>query len=780
MYAVSDNYIKTIMGTSVTCGWRGTITTARGMQYAFTEKDLTSGSTKVTREIASGSDFEIGSTCAAELSLGIYLDLDRYVLYGGKVDLFYRLKIGDDWEEVPLGIFNITEAPERSVEIITLHAYDNMVKFNKPCGVQMTGVPYQLLLAACAACGVELGSDQSDITAMPNGGVETYADSQIEIKTYRELIGYVAAYLGGYAIIGTDGKLYIRQYTMTPVRTIPQSWRYKFTPCDYEINYTSLTNTLVGSNKEDYYSTGESGLGYDLGKNPFIQFPLDDTRRSICNNILNTITALTYTPFELDCPCDPALTVGDVLTFTGGQAVANKVSLITKQTIAVNNTMSLSLKGTDPSSQTTTDIDKRLTSAVNSANDDGMHYYDYTNAEAIHIGDGERVRIINFNYATGKETHVDFHAEVKMEVDTVEVDDNPDTRDDGTWTEHDGQILVTYYSNGEQVEEYYPADWFFDGTHLLHLLWTFWASANQRGKFEVYLTATGCSIDIAVNQCRAYIAGCGLVGDSAWDGTLDVEDNVRPLDFSIVLGTFTDAVEVRFPGVIRQALNDNIIALDFYETVMGKFTDKVNAVKSLFRFDVPYTDSRVGKDGVIASGNVWKLADDVSTGTLITTDCQTSRVEKVTSLHSGDDVAYLVSFDGGSTWWSHASGWVEPDYTAALPGMNETVLSSITAAQWAEKLTGSVMVKATLSGSATVTDIQIYTSSASDWAYIAPADFASYDSDYVSRSDAEMKLITAYSTVSAEGTIDEGRLTALPINTAIFSEIEKIEVTRDG
>ncbi|MGN0363703.1 MAG: hypothetical protein ACI4ET_12770 [Bilifractor sp.] len=780
MYKVSQDYIKTIMGKAVTSGWRGTITTSRGLQYDFTEKDLVSGSTKITREIASDSEFEIGSTCAAELSMGIYLDVDRYVLYGGTVNLIYRLLVGSEWEEIPLGEFNITEPPERSLEIITLHAYDNMIRFNRPCGAQLTGKPFALLQTACNICGVGLGSSQSEIEAMPNGGIETYADEAVEIKTYRDLIGFVATFLCGYAIVDADGLLYIKQYSMTPVRTIGQDWRYKFTPCDYEINYTSLTATLAGVGKEEYTSTGESGLGYDLGENPFIQFPSEDIRRSIYTSILNTLTELTYTPFDLTCPCDPALTVGDVLSFTGGQAVADKLSVITKQTITVNNAMSLSLKGTDPASQVTTDVDKRLDSAIRSSTDDGMHYYDYVNAEAIHIGDGEKAAIIRFNYATGKETHVDFHSEVKFLVNTTEIDSNPDDSEEGIWTEHDGRILVTYYSNGEEIESYYPADWFLDGTHLLHLLWAFWASSNQRGTFEVYLSCEGCSVDIDANNCHAYIAGCGLAGDSAWDGTIQIYEDFEPIEFSCVLGSFTDSVEFRFPGIIRQALQDNIIALDFYETTINKFTDKVNAVKSLFRFDVPYTDNQVGKDGIISENRVWKLADGVTTGTLTTADCQTSRVEKITSLHSGDDVAYLVSFDSGATWWTYSNGWEEPDYTIKLPGMNEATLASIKAAAYAEKLAGSIMVKATLLGSATVTDIQIYTSSASDWTYVATSDFESYDSDYVSRTDAEMKLITNYTVGSEEQAIDSGRMAALAINTAIFSEISEIEVEKDG
>lgn len=81
----------------------------------------------------------------------------------------------------------------------------------------------------------------------------------------------------------------------------------------------------------------------------------------------------------------------------------------------------------------------------------------------------------------------------------------------------------------------------------------------------------------------------------------------------------------------------------------------------------------------------------------------------MTSKRSGDDVAYIVSFDGGTTWWTYADSWTEPDYTQDVYGMFEGTMRSISEAAWGRKLNGSIMVRAILTGSATVTDIQIYT-----------------------------------------------------------------------
>ena len=106
--------------------------------------------------------------------------------------------------------------------------------------------------------------------------------------------------------------------------------------------------------------------------------------------------------------------------------------------------------------------------------------------------------------------------------------------------------------------------------------------------------------------------------------------------------------------------------------------------------------------------NVW-VVETSGLGFVTTPDCEVDQILTITSKHSGNDVAYIVSFDGGETWWTYANGWVEPDYTQDVYGMLEGTMRSITSEQWAEKLNGTIMVRAILIENATLTDIQIFT-----------------------------------------------------------------------
>jgi hypothetical protein len=71
-------------------------------------------------------------------------------------------------------------------------------------------------------------------------------------------------------------------------------------------------------------------------------------------------------------------------------------------------------------------------------------------------------------------------------------------------------------------------------------------------------------------------------------------------------------------------------------------------------------------------------------------------------------VNFLASFDHGETWWSYENGWTEPDTTRESYGMFGPAMKEITKDQWAEKLTGSIKIKAIIHKEGTLTDIQIF------------------------------------------------------------------------
>lgn len=710
MYPVSNDYLAAIIRGSVTTYWYGTVKTKNGETYSIDEETIAQGSGRITRELVSGDNLDIGTTCSAGLDISLYLNVDRYALYEAIVTLTFKLKTGaDSWEDVPIGKFYVVEPPERAYGMITLHALDAMCKFDKDFGSTLIGSPYSMLQYACLACGVELGSSQSDITNMPNGNVDTYTYEETTINTYRDLVGYIASYLGGYAYIGVDDKLYIAQYNMDAVRTITEDWRFNYTPCDYETFYTSLEAYFMVTKETESFTTGMGdGLTYNLGGNPLIQFNLDATRHSVLNNILNEIASIKYTPFKATVPCDPALTIGDVLNFTGNHAVDGKLSAITKQVITIKGSMEIECAGTDPRLNVLTSTQKEIAAAGKSSNKDGMYYYDFINAKNIHIDDGETAVVTVFNYVTSKATHIDYHGQIKLLVDTTE----QISEDQTACYENDGTIIVTYFIDDHEVAEYHPQDAFFDGDHLLDLLYFFFSSGNLTSTLEVKITCEGCSVDIETGCARGYIAGVGLVGDSAWDGSVKVSDEIIKIDFHRIHKQMTDEATVNPVTPAGDTATDNVVKRVFRP--LKAFTSAVDRFVRLHKFDVPYNSADMTYDNIKTQDNKWVLNNTSQLGMVTTPNCiNTPVILNVKSKCSGLNVFYIVSFDNGSTWWTYNNGWAAPDYTQDVYGMFKSTLEAITQAQWALKLSGQnqIMIRAVLIDSiASLTDIEIFTS----------------------------------------------------------------------
>ena len=706
MYPVSEEYLEAIAQRSVITDWYGTIRAVNGVVYEITPAVIVQSKAKLTRQIcASDKNLEIGKTCSSELSLALYLEnVSRYELMDATVRMEFRIQLPDRrWEVVPLGIFTVDETPSRSMDVITITANDYMMKFNKNFGRTVQGLPYSILLSACEDCGVELGTTQEEIANYPNGQIETYNLSDVQIYTYRDLIGQMAAYLCCYAYVGVDGRLYLAPYSMEPDRTITEGWRFEYKPKDYEAYYTSIEAYFAVTQEYEQVILSTDGLEYNLGSNPFNQFNADDVRRAVLTNIITKLSEIRYTPFSGKFPCDPSIMPGDILNFTGNHAVDGKLACVTKQIIKIGGQMELSCGGDDPNLNVLTEREKQLQNAAKNSNKDGMYYYDYVNVDEIEIGDGKTGSVILFQYVTTKETRVDFHGEIKALVETTETYDEATD----TYTENDASLQVTYRSGGDPVTEYYPVDSEFDGIKLNHLVYTWWASGNIVSSFEVLIKCVGCSITIEKGASRGYLAGVGLVGDVSWDGSVYIYDNFPPIDFGIIRKDYESEVEITKLTPTTGGPGDSLTRRNFAQTILKGLQGAVTA-SNLHRFTVLWNDNEVTKNGVQTDGSYWVNADPLVDGILTMPPKQVSTILTVTSHHSeqNGDVTYLASFDQGESWYSYSGGWVPWE---SGHGMAEPVMAAITQAAWESMLDGTITMRAILEGDTRVYDIQIYT-----------------------------------------------------------------------
>lgn len=570
MYPVSDAFLAAVKQNTRTCYWTGQITTTGGAVYDFTQNDVVKGSGYIARQCCGSTEIELGTVYAAEMGISLFSEIDRYTLEDAEVTLSYHLRLADgSFEEVPMGVFTVSEA-NRKARTLEIKAYDHMLRFEKSFnGFETIGNAYDFMVLCSESCGVELAQARAEIEALPNGVelLSIYPDNDIE--TYRDVLYFVAQVLGGFFVINREGKLELRKYGNAPVLTVERKHRFSSSFSDFITRYTAVSSTNQRTQTAEYYALDpDDGLTMNLGINPLLQFGLEETRGQLIRNILADISIVNYVPFDSDTIGNPALDLGDVISFSGGQADSTKYACITSDSIKIGGRQSLKCVGKNPRlSQAKSKNDKNISGLLNQIEQGRIGIHTFTNASAYSIEDKD-VRIISIEYASKDETHVQFNAQVMVDVvadpvsysatakgtivvpipsfgtgsgtetgsgdsgsstETGTTTDVPvDVELPVTWTE-DGQAVchVTYELNDEEITTLYPIETWHSGKHILTLYYPVESVIPDiTNTFRVYLRMEGGTGTVDVGDAIASISGQSMAAAAAWDGKITVEEAV--------------------------------------------------------------------------------------------------------------------------------------------------------------------------------------------------------------------------------------------------------------
>lgn len=190
MYPVSEHYKEAIKKNSRSFYYAGTITTPAGLVYEFENKDIVKGSGYIVNQSCSDGEMSIGNVYAAELGITLYTKLDRYTLERAEIRLSFFLEVASgEYEEVPLGVFEICEA-NVTRNCVAIKAYDYMLRFDKACGRRrvINGTVFDLLSLACEKCRVELHHTKEEMELWPNATTELSLYLENDVETWRDII----------------------------------------------------------------------------------------------------------------------------------------------------------------------------------------------------------------------------------------------------------------------------------------------------------------------------------------------------------------------------------------------------------------------------------------------------------------------------------------------------------------------------------------------------------------------------------------------------------------
>mgnify|MGYP006974327507 CR=1 FL=1 len=318
MYNVSDNFKNAIKASNRKSSIYGVLTTSNGTEYLLNDGNIIKDSLYITNQIVNNNKLTFGAVYAGECGLVINSTIDRYSLFGAKLELTFMLELEDGTEELlPLGVFNV-DTPERIGSKIKLTAVDNMSKFDIPVNEDVNGTWYELLSYISAKCGVELAQTQAELKALHvNTTNQNYTIQQDKIDTYRDALSFLSMVICANATIDNTGKLKMVQYATSACDSNNGSTRLnncKFS--DYTTRYAGIkARFFANENYAPYSAVNQDidGLILDLGDIPIVG-GTNDTKNATVEAMCATISQIAYVPATLYISSNPAYELGDMIT----------------------------------------------------------------------------------------------------------------------------------------------------------------------------------------------------------------------------------------------------------------------------------------------------------------------------------------------------------------------------------------------------------------------------------------------------------------------------------
>lgn len=295
---------------------KGNIDFTDGEHMELSGADFMGNTFGLSQASSSTGSFEIGAAVIGKASFSLNN-------YDGKFDTFdFTDSIITIWVGVPLkngltewikkGVFTI-EQPDTYGSTISLSAYDNLSKFEKPYSGVTTSFPatLQVILSdICLHCGVPIGFSQFDnynfsIPARPDDSAMSCLD----------MVSYVAQIAGYFAMCDTDGRLKLKWYDMGVLDSTPLNGGV----FDNASPYASGDNAY-GGNFTDY-SSGDDFFGGNFADEYINLYAFTDF--SVCTDDV-VITGIKVISQEDEEEISIYGTEDYVLTISGNPLITNK------------------------------------------------------------------------------------------------------------------------------------------------------------------------------------------------------------------------------------------------------------------------------------------------------------------------------------------------------------------------------------------------------------------------------------------------------------------------
>lgn len=619
MYPVSNEYLNVICENDPITRITGTLDLKDGTTLLITNEDIAKAPS-IMNQCVNNSELKLGQAYQAQLDISIYSNIDRYLIYGARIELAFGLQIEDAWEDIPLGVFIVSECIRTSNDVLQITALDEMDKLDdKYSGDLLTGTPFSILSFIATEHGLLLAQTQNEIEALPNGTHTFGSPEKFRSSTWRDVVGELAACLAGNAIIDRTGKLFIQSFSTSVTRILPAAMRSREQISDYLVSYSSAS--CVKNDSQISVGTN-SGQDIALDNNDFLQLGTPEAVQTLLTNILEAISPLEYTPSDISWFGDPALDLGDLINAIGGTAADSTLIPVQKYKWTWRGDHQIVAVGKNPNLVEVQSLtDKKISEALQATAENEVTYHVFTNLEAITFGSEQEVTLASLAFTSAQTTTVkimhefifdmlrdlgiDGSYELRYYLDEELVAYKPKESLSAIEGKVEVPVIPDPESEEEQEEtESKPVE--FDPVEFSITRDFFYivrnVMPNHRHTWQVRIITHGIEeTTINVQNAHVVLEGQRLYGDEYFDGTVDVREDfyVVPIGSIGVVSELEEEPMVDIRNLMRVEASDEFESIKISGIGLITMNDAINIYMTRLSLADESHSSILTEDGLL-------------------------------------------------------------------------------------------------------------------------------------------------------------------------------------
>lgn len=598
MFNVSDNYKIAVADSHRKSKMRAVLTVGDNI-INLDDNDIIKDSVYVTNQCTNGNEYEYGCVYAGECGITIKSAVDRYSLYDAKLEPYWSLLVGDAWEEIPLGVYYISE-PNRINDKISIKALDGMTKLDINVDEDTLGTMPQLVIYIADKCGVELAQTAEELANFVNADYQLSLYEE-NVETYRDALAYICMLTACFATFDRYGKLKLVQYATEPCMELGKKQRFANASfSDYTTKFCGIKARFIAEENYAPYEAGETGNGLilDMGDIPILR-GLPETKHDILDRVYNVLKAVSYTPFELETLGNPALDLGDYIKNVAvGKNNNAYISPITYFYWTYRGKHKLRAVGGNPKlSGVNNKQGKQISSLEGEIDTKTVIIKEYRNSDAITFSDKEK-EIAHINYAATENSKPIMLLSVRLSLDL------------------DGILVLQFCTDGVADETRLYRKYLERGEHFVTIADIYNSENNDRHTITVMahmeyvesdtrkqqadiqtgnnfleaLKATGATVadnvvafpsyDVGVidttvatakikkGESLAILYGQGIAGEGKWDGTINFAENIDVVidfkgDFGFNVNNIQEGISAKIQNPVGGTFAEGLGVLRF-------------------------------------------------------------------------------------------------------------------------------------------------------------------------------------------------------------------------